>query len=82
MARAGRNVEFSGWVSDEELERAYAGCRAVVLASGPCNVPVVPSLAGVWLWSCPFFPIVFTCVTGCPSLVYSFLYIHIYTYIL
>lgn len=29
-ARAGRNVEFVGRVSDDELKRLYAGCRALV----------------------------------------------------
>jgi glycosyltransferase involved in cell wall biosynthesis len=29
-ALAGRNVEFLGWKSDDELARLYAGCRALI----------------------------------------------------
>jgi len=41
MARAGRTIEFTGRISDEELRKCYAGCRAVVLP-GAEDFGIVP----------------------------------------
>lgn len=40
-ARAKKNIEFVGWVSDRELEQYYAGCKAVIFP-GEEDFGIVP----------------------------------------